>query len=109
MTGGPATGGGGRGASGFLEFFILEAGDYVEQLDGLLLAAGTGGPDADAMQRVARALRGTATMAKIPAFADLAAGVERVGRAMREGVLRWEPSLGGALVSAIDELKALLH
>ena len=35
------------------------------------------------MQRIARALRGTATMAKIPAFAELAAGVERVGRAMQ--------------------------
>ena len=105
MTDGPRTG----GTAGFLEFFILEAGDYVEQLDGLLLAAGTTGPNADAMQRIARALRGTATMAKIPAFADLAAGVERVGRALREGGLRWEPSLVGALVAAVDELKTLLH
>jgi len=105
MTDGPRTG----GTAGFLEFFILEAGDYVEQLDGLLLNAGTAGPNADAMQRVARALRGTATMAKIPAFADLAAGVERVGRALREGALRWEPGLVGALVAAVDELKTLLR
>ena len=35
MSDGPGTG------AGFLEFFILEAGDYVEQLDGLLLTAGT--------------------------------------------------------------------
>jgi chemotaxis protein histidine kinase CheA len=94
---------------GFLEFFILEASDYVEQLDGLLLGGSSAGPDADAMQRVARALRGTATMAKFPTFAEVAAGVERVGRAMQEGVLRWDPALSGALVAAVDDLKTLLH
>jgi chemotaxis protein histidine kinase CheA len=94
---------------GFLEFFILEASDYVEQLDGLLLGGGSSGPDADALQRVARALRGTATMAKIPSFADLAGSIERVGRAMHDGVLGWDPALGGALVAAVDDLKILLH
>src|SRR6476661_3144546 len=94
---------------GFLEFFILEASDYVEQLDGLLLGGSPTGPDADALQRVARALRGTATMAKLPSFAEVAAGVERVGRAMQEGVLRWDPALGGAMVATIDDLKTLLH
>jgi chemotaxis protein histidine kinase CheA len=98
----------GKGA-GFLEFFILEAGEYVEQIDGLLNAAGAAGPDPNALQRIARALRGTATMAKIPAFADLAGGVERVGRALREGALKWDASLDGAVVAAIDELKALIH
>ena len=37
---------------------------------------------------------------RCPAFAELAAGVERVGRAMQEGVLRWDPALGGAMVAA---------
>jgi chemotaxis protein histidine kinase CheA len=94
---------------GFLEFFILEASDYVEQLDGLLLGGSSTGPDADAMQRVARALRGTATMAKLPSFADVAAGVERVGRAMHEGALQWDPALRGALTAAVDDLKTLIH
>lgn len=97
------------GAPGFLDFFILEASEYVEQIDGVLLDASTSGPDAEAMQRLARALRGTATMAKIPSFADLAAGIERVGRALQDGSLRWEPALGGALVAAIDDLKTLLR
>ena len=94
---------------GFLEFFILEASDYVEQLDGLLLSGSSTGPDADAMQRVARALRGTATMAKLPTFADVAAGVERVGRAMHEGGLSWDPALRGALTAAVDDLKTFIH
>ena len=95
--------------AGFLEFFILEASEYVEQLGGLLLAGGSGGPDPNALQRVARALRGTATMAKLPAFADLAAAIERVGRAMHDRTLTWDPSLRGALVASMDDLKKLLH
>lgn len=107
MTGAAA---GGGGPSGFLEFFILEAGEYIEQLDHLLLqATTTGTPDAAAMQRIARALRGTATMAKIPAFAELAGGVERVGRALHQRSLHWTPATSGALVSAIDDLKILVR
>jgi len=107
MTGAPA---GGGGPSGFLEFFILEAGEYIEQLDRLLLQATTSGtPDAPAIQRIARALRGTATMAKMPAFAELAGGVERVGRALQQRSLHWTPATSGALVSAIDDLKILVR
>jgi chemotaxis protein histidine kinase CheA len=95
--------------AGFLEFFILEAGEYVEQLDGLLNAAGSSGPDIAAFQRTARALRGTATMAKLGPFAELAASLERVGRVLHDGALRWEPALRGALVAAVDDLKVLLH
>jgi chemotaxis protein histidine kinase CheA len=94
---------------GFLEFFILEASDYVEQLDGLLLGGSSDGPDPDAMQRVARALRGTATMAKLPSFAEVASGVERVARAIHDGALRWDPTLRGAVTSAVDDLKTLIH
>jgi len=98
-------------AGGFLEFFILEAGDYIEQLDGVLLGAGhsASGPDADAIQRVSRALRGTATMAKIPSFAELAGSLERVGRSLQEGALQWNPALSGALIAAVDDLKLLLR
>jgi chemotaxis protein histidine kinase CheA len=95
--------------AGFLDFFVLEAGEYVEQLDGLLLAAGKAGPDAEALQRIARALRGSATMAKLTAFAEMAAGIERVGRGLKGGVTLWEPALAGALVAAVDDCKLLLR
>ena len=94
---------------GFLDFFILEAGEYVEQLDGLLDAGRTAGPDAEALQRIARALRGSATMAKLLPFAEVAGGIERVGRALREGALQWEPGLAGVVVAAVDECKLLLR
>jgi chemotaxis protein histidine kinase CheA len=97
------------GPAGFLEFFILEASDYVEQLDRLLLGGNSSSLDAESVQRVARALRGTATMAKMPSFAELASSVERAGRAVQEGAVQWSPALGGVLVSAIDDLKTLLH
>jgi chemotaxis protein histidine kinase CheA len=94
---------------GFLDFFILEASEYVEQLDGLLDAGGVSGPNADEMQRVARALRGSATMAKLPSFSEVAAGIERVGRSMREAGLQWDPELSAVVVAAVDDAKLLLR
>ncbi|MEO5815402.1 MAG: hypothetical protein ABIT20_09000 [Gemmatimonadaceae bacterium] len=94
---------------GFLDFFILEASDYVEQLDALLLAGGGAGPEADTLQRVARALRGSATMAKLTSFSEMAAGVERVGRALREGALTWDAGLRGVVVATVDDCKLLLR
>src|SRR4029079_10179390 len=98
-------------ASGFLDFFILEASEYVEQLDGLLArASATSSPvDAEALGRNARALRGSATMAKVPPFAELALSLERIGRGLREGAIAWSPALSGALVAAIDDLKILIR
>jgi chemotaxis protein histidine kinase CheA len=94
---------------GYLDFFVLEAADYVEQLDALLLSHDAAGPDSDAIQRVGRALRGSATMAKLSSFAEVAAGIERVGRALREGSLLWNDALRGVLVAAIDDCKVLLR
>ena len=82
--------------AGFLEFFILEASEYVEQLDGLLLGAGASGPDNAAFQRTARALRGTATMAKL---ASVRRG-RRCARAGRPCVAGRRPQLGTASCAA---------
>lgn len=94
---------------GFLDFFILEASEYVEQLDGLLDAGGVSGPNPDELQRVARALRGSATMAKLPAFSEMAAGIERIGRALRAAGLRWDPELSAVVIAAVDDSKLLLR
>ncbi len=94
---------------GFLDFFILEASDYVDQLDAQLQRSGAAAPDAEALQRVGRALRGSATMAKLPAFAEVAAGIERVGRGLRDRSLQWDAALAGVLVAAVDDCKILLR
>jgi chemotaxis protein histidine kinase CheA len=93
---------------GFLDFFILEASDYIDQMDAQLLA-GEAGVDGETLQRVARALRGSATMAKLSGLSEMAAGVERIGRALREQQLQWTPALRGVLVAAVDDLKLLLR
>lgn len=93
----------------FLDFFVLEAGEYVEQLDGLVSRAPGSGPDTDQLQKLARALRGSATMAKLSAFADLASGVEAVGRAMRSGSAKWDERIKSALTGTIDDFKILVR
>ena len=97
------------GSGGLLDFFVLEAAECLDQLDELLARAGDTGPSADALQREARRLRGSATMAKLAGFAELAGAVERVARALKEGALGWDLAVKGALVGAVDDLKVLLH
>ncbi len=96
-------------AGGLLDFFVLEASEYIEQLDGLLARAAGVAPDADEMLRVSRALRGSATMAKLPSIADLAAAIERVGRALQGGALEWDAALRATFTSAVDDLKILVR
>jgi chemotaxis protein histidine kinase CheA len=95
--------------AGFLDFFVLEASEYIEQLDALMLSASGSGPDLESLQRTARALRGSATMAKLPAFAEMASAIERVAHGLRGGATRWEPALAGALVATVDDCKLLLQ
>ena len=95
--------------TGVIELFVLQASDYIEQLDGVLNSAGTAGADGEALARGARMLRGSATMTKLPGVAEIAAGIERVGRALRERTLLWEPGLRSALTAAVDDLKVLVR
>lgn len=95
--------------TGVIELFVLQASDYIEQLDGVLNAAGTAGADGEALARGARMLRGSATMTKLPGVAEIAAGIERIGRALRERTLLWEPGLRSALTAAVDDLKILVR
>ena len=94
---------------GLLDFFVLEASDYVERLDGLLAQAGPRGPDGDAFARQARALRGSATMARLTTLAELATSIERAARALRDGQLEWGTAIRGVLVAAVDDLKILIR
>ncbi len=92
-----------------LNFFVLEAGECLERLDANLASAGPSGPDAAEFVRHARTLRGAALMHRLSGMADLAAAVERAGRALRDGSIRWSPAVAAALVAAVDDLKILLH
>jgi hypothetical protein len=94
-----------------LNFFILEASECIERLDGSLHGAGSSGAGLapDDFVRAARTLRGAATMHRLGGIADLSAAVERAGRALRAGEIHWSTSLHAALVATVDDLKILLH
>jgi chemotaxis protein histidine kinase CheA len=94
---------------GLLDFFILEASEYLERLDGIVAAAGAGAPDLEAFTGYARRLRGSSTMARLASLSEVAAGIERLGRALRDGALPWDERSRGVLVAAIDDLKILVR
>ena len=96
-------------AVGLLDFYILEASEYVDQLDALVGAAATAPPESTPFITAARALRGSSTMAKLLRMAELAGSVERVGRALRDGSVRWSPDVRAAVVSAVDDLRILVR
>lgn len=96
-------------SGGLIDFFILEATEYVDQLDGLVTRASTTPPDADSFTRASRALRGSATMAKLRGIAEVASGLERLSRQVRDGRLPWDAATRGAAIAAIDDLKILIR
>jgi chemotaxis protein histidine kinase CheA len=79
----------------------------VERLDSLFARGGA--PDAEVFARDARALRGSATMAKVSGIADVAAGLERIAKGLRDGSLAWSDALRGAVIAAVDDLKILIR
>ena len=92
---------------GMSDFFALEAGEYLERLDGLLAKGSS--PSADEIVRLARALRGSALMASQPAIARTAAGLEAVARAVREGRRTWDPQTQQLALRGVDDLKIFVR
>jgi len=92
------------GSGGVLEFFIVEGNEYIDRLDTLIARAPSASPDLEPLVRTARALRGSATMARQHGLAELAAALERGVRAVRDGRLRWE-SARPSFISAVDDLR----
>ncbi len=92
--------------TGMADFFGLEAGEYLERLDGLLQT-----PDrsAEEVVRLARAVRGAALMANHPPIARAAAGFEALARAVREGRRVWDPATTQFAIRTIDELKVFVR
>ena len=91
---------------GLLDFFTLEASEYVEQLDTLVSQASDAPPPPDAFARALRALRGSATMAKVDGVAALATAMERLAKQVREGRLAWDTETRGVAIAALEEVQA---
>src|SRR6266516_2543145 len=92
---------------GMSDFFALEAGEYLERLDGLLAAGDS--PNADELVRLARAMRGSALMANHHAIARTAAALESLARAVREGRRAWDPQTKQLAVRGVDDLKIFVR
>jgi HPt (histidine-containing phosphotransfer) domain-containing protein len=90
-------------------FFQQEATEYLDRLDQVIAAAADGPPDLGAFLAHARALRGSASMARLDGLAELAATVERVGAAVRDEVVHWDQRLQFAVRGALAELRALVE
>src|SRR5437763_1796391 len=92
---------------GMSDFFALEAGEYLERLDGLL--AGGDSPNTDELVRLARALRGGALMANQHAIARTAGALEALAGAVREGRRAWDPQTRQLAVRGVDDLKIFVR
>src|SRR2546428_4791660 len=92
---------------GMSDFFALEAGEYLERLDGLLAKGDN--PSADESVRLARALRGSALMANQHAIARTAGGLEALARAVREGRRAWDPQTQQLALRGVDALKIFVR
>src|SRR5467141_1475583 len=92
---------------GMSDFFALEAGEYLERLDGLLAKGDN--PGADEIVRLARALRGSALMASQHAIASTAGGLEALARAVREGRRAWDPQTQQLALRGVDDLKVFVR
>jgi chemotaxis protein histidine kinase CheA len=92
-----------------LDFFSLEASEYLTRLESLASKKGMEPSDAIQFAAAARGLRGSATMAKAGGIVQVAMTVERIGSGVVHGVTTWEPELQRALIGVIEDLKLLVR
>jgi chemotaxis protein histidine kinase CheA len=92
-----------------LDFFTLEASEYLNRLEALVTRGDLELSDAQQLAAAARGLRGSATMAKANGISSLANTVERISSRVVQGAIRWEPELQRAMVGAIEDLKLVVR
>lgn len=94
---------------GTLDFFLLEASEYLERLDAEAQAPAGQGAPSDDLVRLSRAFRGSALMASQHGIAKAAQGLEAVSRALRDGRLAWDDRVRGEVIRAVDDCKVMLR
>jgi hypothetical protein len=92
-----------------LDFFVLEASDYLERLDAVVQARADAPPSGEELVRLARAFRGSALMANQQVMARAAQGLEAAARGVRDGRLAWDERVRSELVRAVDDCTVLLR
>jgi chemotaxis protein histidine kinase CheA len=92
-----------------LDFFTLEASEYLTRLESLVTQQAMPPSDANQLAAAARGLRGSATMARANELARLATSVERIAGGVVQGATKWEPDVQRLMVGAIEDLKLLVR
>lgn len=89
-----------------LRFFHAEAREYLDAVEGL--AESGESFEAGAFVAASRALRGSATMARVPRVAEIALVMERLANAVRDGEIEWTANLRRDLGDTVVELRRLV-
>jgi chemotaxis protein histidine kinase CheA len=92
---------------GMVEFFAMEAGDYLNRLD--TLCSTPQPPDAEEFFKATRSLHGSAVMANQQQIAMVSTGLENLARAVRDGRRPWEEATRQIAIGAIDGLRLLIR
>jgi hypothetical protein len=93
--------------SGRLQFFFLEASDYLERL--AIIVGRPTAPDGAELVRLSRALRGAALMAGLAPFAQAAAGLEQLAKGQRDNPSGWTPHHAEIAAQTVAELRRLVN
>lgn len=88
------------------EYFVQEAGEYLDELDALLARSGT--PDAVEFFRLARGVRGSAQIAGAQPVAQVAEGLEDAARALRDGALPWSDDVRARAQETAADLRSFV-
>ena len=89
------------------DFFALEAGECLDQLESLVSRADP--PPGDELLRAARVLRGSALMATQTHIARAAAGLEALARAHREHKRSWDAATREQVAQSVEEFRLLVR
>ncbi|MEO6445637.1 MAG: Hpt domain-containing protein, partial [Gemmatimonadaceae bacterium] len=97
-----------HGSPELLEFYLVEATEYLDTLDQLIGNAGIA-PDGNAFIATARALRGTSSMAKADVITEISVVLEQLAHGVRDGELRWTMDLYRSLRDTVDDMRLLVR
>jgi HPt (histidine-containing phosphotransfer) domain-containing protein len=88
------------------DYFIHEAGEFLDRMDTLL--AGPDAPAPEAFFRLARGVRGSAQIAGAEAVGRVADRLEDAARAVRDGDLAWSDELRERARATAQDLRAMV-
>ncbi|MBL8980795.1 MAG: Hpt domain-containing protein [Gemmatimonadetes bacterium] len=98
-----------NGSPEFLEYYLVEAAEYLDALDQLIAVPEDRVPDTNALLATARALRGSSAMAKADPIASIAREVESLVGRIADGSTPWEAGTAALLRRTVVDLRLLVR